>query len=63
MLKRINTYFSKHIRYSSAVHLIIGIGIGTLLANPVFNPHPLRWGIALIVVGLVGHLYAGIAKK
>lgn len=33
--------------------LIVGIGIGGLLTYPFFGSHPVKWGVALIVIGLV----------
>ncbi len=61
--KKITAYFSKHVKYNSVVHAIGGIGIGFLLALPLAFPHPVRWGLALLVISLLGHLYAAIAKK
>lgn len=44
-------------------NLIIGVGLGALLTYPFFGSHPVKWGIALIIVGLLGHLYPKIIKK
>lgn len=43
--------------------LIIGIGIGALLSNLVFGLHPVKWGLGLIIVGVLVHLYPKIVKK
>ncbi len=56
-------YFKAHPTYNSFVHLLIGIGIGTLLTYPFFGVHPVRWGLALIVIGLLAHFYPGLSKK
>lgn len=56
MIKQIKKYFEKHAYYNSAVHLLIGVGIGILL-NPSTGTHPVRWAGALIIIGLVGHAY------
>ncbi len=43
-------------------NILIGIGLGAFLAYPMFGTHPVRWGAALIIVGLAGHLYPKFAK-
>ncbi len=42
---------------------IIGIGVGALLTYPFFGTHPVKWGIALIAVGLIIALYSKMGKK
>jgi len=32
---------------------LTGVGVGILVTNPVANPHPVRWGFALIVIGVL----------
>lgn len=63
MYKKITDYFQKHIGYNSIVHVIGGIGIGILITSPIINPHPVRWGLALLGISILGHLYALAAKK
>lgn len=58
-LKKMKKYYSKNVSENSIVHLIIGMGIGFLLTYPMAGPHPVRWGLAFITVGLVWHLKAG----
>lgn len=60
--KRIEKYYSKYTWYNSAVHLVGGIGIGFLLANPIAMPHPVRWGVSLLALSLIGHYYAYMKK-
>ncbi len=60
-MKKATSYFKKHIAYTSLIHVIGGIGIGMLIASPVAGTHPIRWGIALLAVSLLGHLYAWFA--
>lgn len=57
-LKKIRTYFSRHPDYNGVVHLLAGVGIGFLLTYPLAGSHPVRWGVALIVLSILGHLYA-----
>jgi F0F1-type ATP synthase assembly protein I len=52
-LKKIEKYFSKHIYQNYLAGLIVGAGIGALITNSFINPHPVRYGIVLIVVGLL----------
>lgn len=61
--KKARTYFAEHMDYNSVVHLVGGIGIGILIASPFVFPHPVRWGVALITLSLLGRLYPLIAKK
>lgn len=63
MYKNTINYFKKHVTYNSFVHVVGGIGIGVLIANPIVGIHPLRWGLGLIGLSLLGHLYAAISKK
>ncbi len=63
MHKKIANYFSKHVMFNSTVHLIGGMGLGILLTFPLFIPHPVRWGILLLALAFLGHLYALKAKK
>ncbi len=63
MVKRIMTYFSKHVMYNSLVHLVAGMGIGVLLVSPVFGMHTVRWGVVLLGIGVLGHLYPLLTKK
>ncbi len=63
MQKKIILYFKKHPMYNSIVHGIGGVGIGILLASPVAGVHPVRFGVAFLLVGVAGHLYAGITES
>lgn len=62
MFKQVNRYFTKHVHYNSAVHIIGGVGIGILIARP-YIAHPLRWGLGLLAISILGHLYPLLAKK
>ena len=55
-------FLKKHPEYNAMVHGVGGLGIGILIASPVAGVHPLRWGIALLAISLLGHLYAWFAK-
>jgi len=55
-------YFKKHPAYLASVHFIGGLGLGILVARPVFATHPVRWGVAFIVLAVVGHLFAWISS-
>ncbi len=62
MYKQINQYFKNHVYYNSAMHVLAGIGVGMLLTYPLAGSHPVRWGIAFIVLGVLGHIYPLIKK-
>jgi len=58
MYRKALKYFSKRPLYNSVVHVIAGIGIGFLLTYSIAGIHPVRWGIAFIVIALLGLLQA-----
>ena len=61
-LKQAEKYFSKHVWFNSLTHVIAGVGIGALITNSFLNPHPLRYGVTLLVVALLFHVYAYVQK-
>jgi len=63
MTKKILKYLSAHPVYNSAIHVVAGMGIGALITYPFLMPHPVRWGLFLIAVGVIGHLYPLTLKK
>ncbi|MCL4390039.1 MAG: hypothetical protein M1484_01865 [Patescibacteria group bacterium] len=63
MYKKALKYFSAHPYYNSAVHLLIGIGIGILITYPLVVTHPIRWGLLFLGIGLIAHLYPMWGKK
>lgn len=56
--KKANKYFSKSPGFNGFIHVLAGIGIGILITYPYIGSHPVRWGIAFIVVSILGHLWA-----
>ncbi len=56
-------YLSNHIEYNSFVHMIGGVGIGILITYPLVGTHPIRWAVAMLLISILGHMYAGIAGK
>ena len=63
MYKKIEAYFKKHAYYNSAVHVLVGVGIGILLTYPLAGAHPGRWGGLFLTAALLGHLYPLTIKK
>jgi hypothetical protein len=55
---RMLKYFSKRPFFNAVVHTILGIGVGFLLTYTVAGIHPVRWGIAFLVIAFLGHLQA-----
>jgi hypothetical protein len=55
-------FFSKYPAQNSLVSLLLGVGIGFLLAYPVIGEHPLRWGVLFVIMGLAGFVWAGFQK-
>ena len=58
---KIMKYFKAHPVYNSVVHVMAGIGLGLLLARPLID-HPVKWGVGLIVVAVLAHLYPLMKK-
>ncbi len=56
-------YFEKHAVYNGFIHAVAGIGIGIILARPIDGAHPIRLGIILIAVAVLGHLIPVWSKK
>lgn len=61
MYTKILKYYGKHPLYAVVVNLIIGIGLGILISRPL-GVHPLRSGLAILLVGVLGKLYPLINK-
>lgn len=52
-------YYAKNPSYNAVVHIIFGVGLGFLLTNPLAATHPVRWGVTLLAVSVMGMLMAG----
>ncbi|MBI4036576.1 hypothetical protein HY386_01720 [Candidatus Daviesbacteria bacterium] len=63
MYKKIESYFAKHVYFNSTVHVLVGMGAGFLLYNVLAAPHPVRWGVLFLSLGILGHLYPLMIKK
>ncbi len=56
--KRAVRYFTKYPHTNAVIHLFAGMGIGFLLTYPLAGAHPVRWGVALLTLSVLGHLWA-----
>jgi hypothetical protein len=56
------SYAKKHPMFNSLIHITTGLGLGVLLARPLFATHPVRYGGALLALGLIGLFYACTRK-
>ncbi|MBI1864007.1 hypothetical protein HYS03_02240 [Candidatus Woesebacteria bacterium] len=63
MYKKVMKYFEKHPIYNSTVHVVAGVGIGILITYPYVGAHPVRWGLSLLTLGVLGHLMPIWMKK
>ena len=43
--------------------LLTGLGLGILITNPVANPHPVRWGLALVVIGALVYVLNTVTEN
>ncbi len=60
-MKKVVAFVKKHPAYHATLHGLGGIGVGLMIASPLAGLHPVRWGIVLLMVSLLGHLYALVA--
>lgn len=63
MYKTIEKYFKNHTMYNSFVHAVGGVGVGILITYPLIGEHPIRWGVGLLALSILGHLYAAYTKN
>lgn len=52
IIKRLYSYFKKHIAFTDAIHISGGLGLGLLLTEYK------ALGIVLILISILGHIYA-----
>jgi hypothetical protein len=60
--QKIIKYYGKHPMYAAFVNLIIGIGIGIIISRPL-GVHPVRYGLIILAVGILGKLYPLVKGK
>ncbi len=56
-------FFRSHPRYNSFVHAVIGMGVGIMITYPWVGEHPVRWGLVLLGIGIIAHLYPLVGEK
>ena len=61
-IKTAMTYFEKHADFNGLTHVLLGIGFGALLTYPLFDTHPVRFGLLFLVLGIGGHVWAATHK-
>lgn len=62
-VKRVHDYFSENIWYTKLVYMIGGIGVGIIISGPFAGVHPVRWGLAFILLAALLHLYPLLSKR
>ena len=58
-IKRLYSYFRENIAYTDLIHVLIGLGLGLIIAGGEL----LNWGILALSLGILGHVYAFIKGK
>jgi len=56
IIKRLYSYFKKNTAFTDLIHILLGLGIGLIIAGNKF----FMWGIILLFIGIMGHIYAFI---
>lgn len=60
--KNLKKYLSKYPDVNGLIHLVLGVGMGILITYPLVGSHPVRWGLLLIALGVIGHIWAATRK-
>ena len=63
MLKNTEKYFKAHPAFNALTHALGGMGVGILITYPFIGSHPVRWGVILLALSLLGHVYPSLIKK
>ena len=59
IIKRLYTYFREHIAFTDFIHIMLGLGLGLIIAgNDLFY-----LGIFSLFIGILGHVYAFIKAE
>ncbi len=58
-IRRLYGYFKRHTAFTDFIHVCVGVGIGIMIARDDL----LLWGIVMLGVGMLGHLWAFIRGK
>lgn len=61
MIKKLLKYYGKHPIFLAFISLFFGLGLGIIISRPL-GDHPLRYGLALIALAILGKLYAFFQK-
>ena len=56
IIKRLYSHFKKNILFADFIHFFLGLGIGFIIVGNKF----LVWGIVLLIISVLGHIYAYI---
>lgn len=59
IIKRLYIYFKNHIVFTDFIHILLGSGLALI----IFNKELLTWGVILLGIALLGHIYAFIKGK
>ena len=54
-------YGRKHIHFTAAVHVAVGLGVGLLL-YPSLTENAMTWGWVMVIVAVAGHVWPMMAK-
>ncbi len=60
-MKKGMAFMKKYPAYNATIHAIGGVGIGILIASSLAGSNLVIWGVSLMVISLLGHLYTWFA--
>ena len=60
-MKKAMAFMKKHPVYHATIHALGGLGLGIIIAHYFSDLNLMLWGIILIIVAVIGHIYAWIA--
>lgn len=60
--REVLSIMKKHPAYVATIHAIGGVGVGMLISSYMSGIDLVKTGIAFLVISLLGHVYAWMAK-
>lgn len=60
--KIVERVVSSYFGYPTIVNIVVGMGVGMLLTYPLAGAHPVRWGVSLVVIGILAQIVPLILK-
>jgi hypothetical protein len=63
VVKKVIDFVKKHPTYNGTIHALGGLGVGFVIAYYFSGMNLILWGVILIIIAGVGHIYMLIAEN